>query len=48
MDYMSGFPSTKHENDCVLVVVDPFSNMAILIASKKTVTSVNTSNLFFK
>jgi hypothetical protein len=48
MDYMSGLPSTKKGNDCVLVVVDRFFNMAILTACKKSVTSTDTTKLFFK
>jgi hypothetical protein len=38
MDYMSGLPSTKHGNDCVFVVVDLFSKMAILVSCKKSIT----------
>jgi hypothetical protein len=48
MDYMSGLSSTKNENDCVFVVVDRFSKMAILIACKKSVTAVEISKLFFE
>jgi hypothetical protein len=48
MDYMSGFPSTKHVNDCMFVVVDWFLKMAILTACKKTVTMAYIANLFFK
>jgi hypothetical protein len=32
MDYMSVLPSTKWGNDCVFVVVDHFSKMAIMAA----------------
>jgi len=38
MDYMSGLSSTKRGNDCVFVVVDRFSKMAILAAYKKNIT----------
>jgi hypothetical protein len=38
MDYMSSLPSTKQGNDCVFVVVDQFSKMAILTACKKNIT----------
>jgi hypothetical protein len=38
MDYMSGLSSTKHGNDCVCVVVDRFSKMAILTTCKNNVT----------
>jgi hypothetical protein len=48
MDYMSDLPSTKHGNDCVFVVVDQFSNMAILIAYKKRITSTYTAKIFFE
>jgi hypothetical protein len=35
MDYMSVLPSTKHGNNCIFVVFDRFSKMAILTACKK-------------
>ena len=31
MDYLMGFPTTKHHHDAILVVVDIFSKMAIVI-----------------
>jgi hypothetical protein len=46
MDYMSGLPSTKHDNDCVFVVVDRFSKMAIITAYKKSITMTDTAKLF--
>jgi hypothetical protein len=48
MDYTSGLPSTKRENDCVFVVVDHFSKMAILVAYKKSITVEATVKLFFE
>jgi hypothetical protein len=48
MDYMSGLPSTKQGNDCVFVVVDRFSKMAILTACKKNITVEDTAKLFFE
>jgi hypothetical protein len=48
MDYMSGLPSTKQGNDCVFVVVDRFSKMAILTACKKNITVTDTAKLFFE
>jgi hypothetical protein len=48
MDYMSSLPSTKKGKDCVFVVVDQFSKMAILIAFKNNITTVDTANLFFE
>ena len=48
MDYMSGLPSTKHDNDCVFVVVDRFSKMAIMAAYKKNITIEATAKLFFE
>ena len=48
MDYMSGLPSTKLGNDCVFVVVDRFSKMAILTACKKSIIVEATAKLFFE
>jgi hypothetical protein len=48
MDYISGLSSTKQGNDCVFVVVDQFSKMAILRAYKKNMTTEYTANIFFK
>ena len=48
MDYMFGLPTTKRGNDCVFVVVDRFSKMAILTACKKTITAEATTKLFFE
>jgi len=48
MDYMSDLPSTKHGNDCVFVVVNRFSKMAIMAAYKKNITAKATAKLFFE
>jgi hypothetical protein len=48
MDYMSGLPSTKNGNECVFVVVDRFSKMAIMAACKKNITTESTAKLFFE
>jgi hypothetical protein len=48
MDYMSGLWSTKQGNDCVFVVVDRFSKMAILTTCKKNITAVDTVKLFLE
>jgi hypothetical protein len=48
MDYMLGLPSTKWGNDCVFVVVDHFSKMAIMVACKKNITTEATGKLFFE
>jgi hypothetical protein len=48
MDHMSSLPSTKQGNDCVFVVVDRFSKMAILVACKKNITANATTKLFFE
>jgi hypothetical protein len=48
MDYMSGLPSTKRGNDCVFVVLDHFSKMAIMVACKKSITIEATAKLFFE
>ena len=48
MDYMSDLPSRKHGNDCIFVVVDQFSKMAILTACKKNITATAMVKLFFE
>jgi len=48
MDYMLGLPSTKHDNDCVFVVIDKFSKMILLAACKKSITAKATAKLFFE
>ena len=48
MDYMSSLPFTKHDNDCVFVVIDRFSKMAIMTACKKNIIAEATAKLFFK
>ena len=48
MDYMLDLPSIKHGNDCVFVVVDRFSKMAIMVACKKNITAEATTKLFFE
>jgi hypothetical protein len=48
MDYMSGLPSTKKDNDCVFVVVDRFSKIGILTAYKKSIIEKATTKLFFE
>jgi hypothetical protein len=48
MDYMPGLSSTKWGDDCVFVVVDHFSKMAILVSCKKNITVEATAKLFFE
>jgi hypothetical protein len=48
MEYMFGLPSTKKGNDCVFVVVDRFSKMAILVACKKSIIVEATTKIFFE
>jgi len=48
MDYMSGLPSNKHENDCVFMVVDRFSEITIMVACKKSITAETNTRLFFE
>jgi hypothetical protein len=48
MDYMSGLSSTKQGNDCVFVVIDRFSKMAILTVCKKNIIVEDTAKIFFK
>jgi len=48
INYMQGIPSTKHDNDCVFLVVDIFSKMTIMVAYKKNITTKATTKLFFE
>jgi hypothetical protein len=48
MEYMSGLLSTKRGNDCVFMVVDRFSKMAIMVACKKSITIEATAKIFFE
>jgi len=48
MDYMSDLPSTMHGNNCVFVVIDRFSKMAIMATCKKNITAEATTKLFFE
>ena len=48
MDYMSVLPSTKYINDCLFVVIDRFSKMAIMVAWKKNITAEAIAKLFFE
>jgi hypothetical protein len=48
MDYMYGLPSTNNDNDCVFVVVDRFSKMAIITTCMKCIKMTYTSKLFFE
>jgi hypothetical protein len=48
MDYMSGLPSTKHDNDCSFVVVDRFLKMSIMMACKKNITVEAIAKIFFE
>ena len=38
MDYLMGYPTTKHHDDVILVVIDIFYKMSILIPCNKTTT----------
>ena len=48
MDFMSGLPTTRRGHDCVYVVVDRFSKMAIMVACRKMITAEETAKLFFE
>jgi len=45
---MLGFPFTKHGNNCVFVVVDQFSKMAILAPCKKCIIEEIIAKLLFE
>jgi hypothetical protein len=48
MDYMSCFPSNKHGNDFVFVVVNPFSKILIFSLFNKIITTEATTKIFFE
>jgi len=48
MDYMLSLPYPKYANDYVFVSVNKFSNMAILAADKKCITTKATAKFFFE
>ena len=48
VDYLTRYPTTKHQHDAILVVVDRFFKMNILIPCKKTTTMQHNSYLFFE
>ena len=48
MDFMFGLPTTKHGHDCVYVLVDRFSKMAILVAYRKAISIEEIAKLFFE
>ena len=48
MDDLMGYPTTKHQHDTILVVVNIFSKMPFLIPCKKTTTTQHTAHLFFE
>ena len=48
MNYMYGLPSIKRGNDCVFVVVDLLSKLAILTDYKKNITGEAMVKLFFE
>ena len=48
MDYLMGYPTSKHQHDMILVVVNRFSKMDILIPCKNTMTEQQTAHLFFE
>ena len=48
MDFMSSLPITKHGHDCVYVVVDRFSKLAILVDYRKAISAEETKKIFFE
>ena len=48
MDYMLGLPSNKHNNDCIFVIVNIFSKMAIMTAYKKSIRAEATAKFLFE
>lgn len=48
MDYNFGLPSTNHGNECVFVVIDRFSKMAIFVACNKSIIVEATAKIFLE
>lgn len=48
MDYLSHIPSTKHEYDFLLMVVNWFSKMEMMALCNKSITIEAIVKLFFK
>jgi len=48
MDYTWSLSSTKHGNNCVFVVIEKFSKIAIMAACKKSITVEDNAKLFFE
>ena len=48
MDYLMGYPTTKHQHDAILLVVDKFFKMDILIPCKNTMTVQQCAHRFFE
>jgi hypothetical protein len=47
MDYMSSFPSTEKNHNCVFVALNQFSNVAILEPHNRSITFEATAQVFF-
>jgi hypothetical protein len=47
-NYMFGLPSTKHENDCVFVVVDRLFKMVVLETNMERIIVEAITKLFFE
>ena len=48
MDYMSILSYIKHGKDCVFLVIDKFSKMAILVVWNKCIIAESTAKIFFE
>ena len=48
LDYITGFPKTKKQNDSIMVVVDKLSKASHFIHVKTTHTTANIADIFIK